>query len=101
MKLFSILCAAFVSLAAFAPTTASAGHGERTRVTYSDCGRPMYWIYTCVGEDSCGRTIYRWVQTSGGGYDRGGYSGGRDSCDSDRRYRYSRSRGGVSFHYSR
>ena len=111
MKLFSILCAAFVSLAALAPTTASAGHGERTRVTYSDCGRPMFWIYNCVGEDSCGRTIYRWVQTSGGGYDRGGYdrggydrggySGGRDSCDSDRRYRYSRSRGGVSFHYSR
>ena len=122
MKLFSLLCAAFVSLATLAPTTASAGHdsGERTRVTYDHCGRPIYWTYTCVGHDHCGRSIYRWVQTSRGGYsgrdsyrgrdsysgrdsgyERGGYSGGRDRCDYDRGHGYSRGRSGVSFHFSR
>lgn len=124
MKLSSILCAAFVSLATLTPTTASAGHdsSERTRVTYDHCGRPIYWTYTCVAHDHCGRPVYRWVQSSrggygghdsysghgggyerggyGGGYERGGYGGGRDSCDG-RGYRSSRSRGGVSFHYSR
>ena len=122
MKLFSLLCAAFVSLATLAPTTAGAGHdrGERTRVSYDDCGRPIYWTYTCVGHDNCGRPVYRWVQASrggysgrdsytggyehggySGGYDRGGYRGGRDSCDYDRGHGYSRSRSGVSFHFSR
>ena len=102
MKLSSILCAAFVSLATLTPTTASAGHdsSERTRVTYDHCGRPIYWTYTCVAHDHCGRPVYRWVQSSRGGYERGGYGGGRDSCDG-RGYRSSRSRGGVSFHYSR
>lgn len=110
MKLFSLLCAAFVSLAALAPTTASAGHdrGERTRVSYDHCGRPIYWTYSCVGRDHCGRPVYRWVQTSRGGYrDRGydsphGYTGGysrggygRDRCD------YDRGRSGISFHWSR
>ena len=116
MKLFSLLCAAFVTVATLTPTTARAGHdsGERTRVTYDNCGRPIYWIYTCVGEDSCGRTIYRWVQASRGGYSgrgsysgyeggygRGSYSGGRDRCDYDRGYGYSRGRSGISFHFSR
>ena len=78
MKLFSLLCAAFVSLAALTPTTASAGHdrGERTRVSYDHCGRPIYWTYSCVGRDHCGRPVYRWVQTSRGGYGDGGYGGG-------------------------
>lgn len=116
MKLFSLLCAAFVSLAALAPTTASAGHdrGERTRVSYDHCGRPIYWTYSCVGRDHCGRPVYRWVQTSrggyrghgsysghGGGYGHGGYSGGRDRCDYDRGRGYSRGRSGISFHFSR
>jgi len=121
MKLFSLLCAAFVTIATLTPTTASAGHdgGGRTRVSYDSCGRPIYWTYTCVGRDHCGRTIYQWVQTSRGGYgggggysggggyrgdsgydrggyDRGGYDrGGYDSCDRGR------SRSGVSFYWSR
>ena len=121
MKLFSLLCAAFVSLAALTPTTASAGHdrGERTRVSYDHCGRPIYWTYSCVGRDHCGRPVYRWVQTSrggygdggysghgggygdGGGYGHGGYRGERDRCDYDRGRGYSRGRSGISFHFSR
>ena len=111
MKLSSLLCAAFVALATLAPTTASAGHdscGTRTRVTYDHCGRPIYWTYTYVGRDHCGRPVYQWVQTSRGssyrgssgyrgdsGYSRGGYDGGRDSCDRGG------SRSGVSFYWGR
>ena len=86
MKLFSLLGAAFFSLATLAPTTASAGHecgGERTRVTYDRCGNPVFWSYTFVGRDHCGRPVFQWIQQSRGGYsgydrggyDRGGYSG--------------------------
>ena len=117
MKLFSLLCAAFVTVATLTPTTAKAGHdgGERTRVSYDSCGRPIYWTYTCVGHDHCGRPVYQWVQTSRGGYsgyrgdsgygrggydrgdrggyDRSGYGRGRgDSCDRGR---------GISFYWSR
>ena len=91
MKLFSLLCAAFVTLATLAPTTASAGHdscGTRTRVTYDHCGRPIYWSYVYVGRDHCGRPVYQWVQASRGG----SYSGGHG---------YSSGRTGFSFHYSR
>ncbi len=114
MKLFSLICAAFVSLAALAPTTASASPhngSERTRVTYDRCGQPIFWTYTCVGRDHCGRPVFQWVQQSRGGYSgssRGGYNRGSygrgdygrgrgDSCG----YGSSRGRSGVSFHLSR
>lgn len=110
MKLFSLLCAAFVSLAALAPTTASAGHdscGTRTRVTYDRCGQPVYWTYSFVGRDHCGRPVYRWVQQYRGGYaghGRGSYGRGRDyghGHSSGHGHGYSRSRSGISFHFSR
>ena len=127
MKLFSLLCAAFVSLAALAPTTANAGHdscGTRTRVTYDRCGQPVYWTYTFVGRDHCGRPVHQWVQQYRGGYaghGRDSYGHGRDSYGRDsygrdsyghgrdsghgRNYGhghgYSRPRSGISFHFSR
>lgn len=122
MKLFSLFCAAFVSLAALAPTTANAGHdscGTRTRVTYDRCGQPVYWTYTFVGRDHCGRPVHQWVQQYRGGYAghaRDSYGQGRDSYGRDsygherdsghgRNYghghEYSRPRSGISFHFSR
>lgn len=121
MKLFSLLCAAFVGMAVLAPSTASArpyGGGERTRVTHDRCGNRVFWVYAYAGRDRHGCAVYRWVQqgrSSGhggydrghGGYDRGhggrdrghgGYDRGHDGCD---RRDYGRTRSGISFQWSR
>ena len=110
MKLRTLLFTAILGLGALAPvTSANAGHTscERTRVTYDDCGRPVYWVYRVVGycHDGCPR--YAWVRTAppcdresyGGGYSGGyGHSHGY-SRHSDSSYRGSR--GGFSFRFGR
>lgn len=106
MKLRTLLFTAILGLGALAPvTSANAGHTscERTRVTYDDCGRPIYWVYRVVDYCHDGSPRYAWVRTSPR-HDRG-YSGrghGHDhgySRHSD--YSYRGSRGGISFRFER